>query len=112
MERVVLSLLQGGAFPQPCAHPRTSQGPSSMSIYKSIQPQELCNIPERDTYNAYPYEGLTPMMVDVAVALSWHDCIRLDIVRSDDQILLLTVEEASMLVDTLNKAIGAIKNGL
>jgi hypothetical protein len=82
-----------------------------MSIYGSIQPQELCNIPERDRYNGQVVDGRPTMMVDVAVALSWHDCIRLNIVRSDDQILLLTVEEASMLVDTLNKAIGAIKNG-
>jgi hypothetical protein len=105
-------VLQGGALRQPCPHPRTSEGASSMSIYGSIQPQELCNIPERDRYNAYPYEGQPTMMVDVALALSWHDCIRLNIVRSDDQVLLLTVEEASILVDTLNKAIGAIKNGL
>jgi hypothetical protein len=83
-----------------------------MSIYSSIQPKALCEILERDRYNGQVVDGRPTMMVDVAVALSWHDCIRLDIVRSDDQILLLTVEEASMLVDTLNKAIGAIKNGL
>ena len=55
-----------------------------MSIYGSIQPKTLCAIPERDYYNGKVEEGHSTAMVDVAVALSWHSCIRLSVVRHDD----------------------------
>lgn len=79
-----------------------------MSIYGSIQPRELCEIPERDYHTGQIIEGHPTMMIDIAVALSWHDCIRMSLIRSSDQELLLTIDEANLLIDTLARAIQTV----
>lgn len=81
-----------------------------MSIYGSVQPQTLCQIPERDYYSGNVIEGRPTMMVDVAVSASFHNCIRLSLVLEHDQDLLLTIDEAQLLIETLGKAIKAVAN--
>ena len=81
-----------------------------MSIYGSIQPETLCAIPERDYHDGKVEEDHPTAMVDVAVALSWHDCIRLSVVRrDDDNYVLITSDEATTLVETLTRAIQAVR---
>ncbi len=79
-----------------------------MSIYGSIQPRALCEIPERDYYSGEVIEGKPTMMVDVAVSPSFNDCVRLSLVLEGDQDLLLSTDETALLIETLMKAIGTL----
>lgn len=104
-----------------------------MSIWSTIttrtnytEPGPLDDIPERDNYTGEP-DGACVYSIDLATAVSWHDCIRFvaeerdhnqriqltgeyTIPKTTNYIeCLLTVDEARELIADLEAAVGYIE---
>ena len=87
-----------------------------MSIWCSIHPSTLDEIPQRDRYTGDPIDGLVPIGVDVATATSWNNLVRLSIYGGGyDQAtaeageVLITADEVHELIRMLTEAVERMK---